>query len=467
MAGKDIIVNDGAVVGQESEILPEITVREEKYYLESDKVIQYELNMLDLPFFSKNSKIRENESIKYIFSESMESYMQVVPFNHSKAGFKIPQEFDEKIFLAIMRLAKTEGKSFISTYYQLLKLANIKIMGRAFHRVKESLYRLYRTTYIMKNCFYSPLLNEVVKSEVPYQILKNVKFLELDQMNNLTPEIIEKYKNYFNRGKAETLIYIELSDEIYSNIENKGYRLFDAEKLLAIETSGERKLYQMLEKWCKGNERTITRKCKFLAAKIPLSAKTENIGNTVRLLKKYAESLKDNGYIEKYEFHKAVPVFESAMTFYMKHQNNMEIVLNNANKNLPEKPEEINIIDVEDGRQMNLFENPNDDIMQLKNMLSREDKLKVNFELIEKYYASHGRDYVKSNIEYTKSNAKDFSAMFHSALEKDYAEKLRKIEEGVQKRINEALKPKEEKETVPKEELVKQFDNYLNKKEVL
>jgi len=373
MQGKNL-VHEGQIINQEIIDVPEIIVHEEKYYLDSDMVIQYELNMLELPFFSKNGKIEKNRSIKYIFSESTDSYMQVVPFSHESAGYKIPQEFDEKIFLSIMRLAKIQGRIIITTYYQLLKYAKIHFKGESYKRVKESLYRLYRTTYIMKNCFYSPLLKTVVPEEIPYSILSELKFLNLDKIKNLPDEIKDTYKKYFKKNKVEEVIKIEISKEIYTNIEDKGYLLYDVEKLLSIGTSGERKLYQMLMKWShKGKDKVVEKKCKFLAAKIPLSVTHENIGNTIRTLKKYSKNLVKGGYLKNFEFKKASPILESSMIFTMNEAGEKQMLLEKENKKLQQKHNkpELPIIDAEkiekENNQLNFFENisENDQLIKL------------------------------------------------------------------------------------------------------
>lgn len=435
MSGKEI-VTDRTITKTEKQDNPEAILHEERYYLESDQIIQYELNMLELPFFSKNGKVKENQSIKYHFSDTTESYMQIIPFNNERAGYKIPQEFDEKIFLALMRLAKTEGKKFITTYYQLLNLAKIQKDGRSFKRVKESIYRLRYTAYLMKNCFYSPLLRTVVPNEREYKIISDLTFLELDKVKTLPDEILKKYSKYFTRNKAETLVQITLSDEIYSNIEDKGYLYYDVEELLAIGTGGERKLYQMLMKWShKGKYETISKKCKYLAAKIPLSVTQDNISNTIRTLKKYSHKLVQDGYIQDFQFIKESPVLESSMMFKMNPKTSKQQIIVNENIKLMEKNKadreiiiESDILQDEDTNQTSIFdvqETISKEIDTLMNIIPEEHRTKANISLTEKYYKSKGEEFVRSNIEYTKDNAKDFSSMYFLALEKDFAEKER------------------------------------------
>jgi len=450
MKGKEI-VSGREIVAQEIIDLPEIVVQEEKYYLDSDMVIQYELNMLELPFFSKNGKIEKNKSIKYIFSESTDSYMQAVPLSHENAGFKIPQEFDEKIFLSIMRLAKVQGKTFVTTYYQLLKMAQLHFMGRAYKRVKESLYRLNGTTYILKNCFYSPLLKIIVPEEMSIKIIQSLRIIKLNEILKLPEETRSQYMEYFKMNNVEEVIKIVLSDEIYANIEDKGYLLYDVDKLLSIETSGERKLYQMLMKWShKGKNKFVEKKCKFLAAKIPLSVTSENIGNTIRTLKKYSKKLVENGYLKNYEFKKASPVLESSMVYEMNPGIGRQTILEKENNKLQkdQRQPELPVIEAEkiekQNNQLSFFGNISENDQLIK-LMPEDARTKANKSLIKKYLKKVGYMYVKTNIEYTKLNAKDFSSMFWMALEKDFAE---------EERLKKEIKNKKEKENKEKDQKV-------------
>lgn len=457
MAGNEL-VKDGAISAQEIIDVPEIVVHEEKYYLDSDMVIQYELNMLELPFFSKNGKVGKNQSIKYIFSESTDSYMQVMPSGYELTGQKIPQEFDEKIFLAIMRLAKVNGKTIVTTYYQLLKMAHIKLTGKSYKRVKESLFRLDRTGYYLKNCFYSPLLKMVVPGEKTVQILQNVEIIELDKIKNLPQEMKEQYMVYFKRNKVEEVIKIVLSDDIYANIGDRGYLLYDVDDLLAIESSGERKLYQILMKWShKGKIKTVDKKCKFLAAKIPLSVTGKNIGNTIRTLKKYSQSLLDHGYLKSYKFIKSSPILESSIVFEMNTETEKQKLLDNANRTLQQghMQNELPVIDAEtvdtteDERQLKLFDGKNKDseeFEQLINLLPPEERTKAAKTLIEKHLKENGSEYVESNIRYTVQKASgSIGGYLAKALSVDYAEQIR-LKKSLDEKSHETQRNFEEQE---------------------
>lgn len=460
---KKEIVETGAVSKAESIDLKDIVVHEEKYYLDSDMVVQYELNMLELPFFSKNGKIQENQSIKYIFSESTDSYMQVIPEVTEDSGKKIPQEFDERIFLALMRMAKVQGKTIYTTYYQLLSMAKLSKSSRYFNRVRESIYRLEGTGYKLKNCFYSPLLKTVVPEEVKIRIIQSFKIVKLNEIENLPDEVRKKYRSYFNRSKVEGIVKVTLSDEIYSNIEDKGYLLYDADDLLSIETSGERKLYQMLMKWShKGKIEVISKKCKFLAAKIPLSLKNENMGNTIRILKKYSKKLKESGYISDYEFIKERPIFESSMVFKMKKKSARQKLIEEENIKLMDKMKDIGDVIIENDlikeespeydneNQTSIFDldksetSSDSGTLSPINMIPQEHRTKSNVTLTERYIKEKGAEYTASNIRYTVRNAKDFSKMYYLALEKDFAEKDRLAEKVKKEADQKAAKKKDD-----------------------
>lgn len=473
---KEIVRKDPETTKMEYNDLPEIVVHEEKYYLDSEMVVQYELNMLELPFFSKNGKVEKNRSIKYIFSESTNSYMQAVPSGHEKTGQKIPQEFDEKIFLALMRLAKVQGKTIVTTYYQLLKFAQIKQNGESYKRVKESLYRMDGTNYYLQNCFYSPLLKTVVPGEKTIKIIQKVEIIDLNRIEVLPDKMKEQYMKYFNRNKVEEIIQVVLSDEVYTNIEDKGYLLYDVEELLTIETSGERKLYQMLMKWShKGKIKIVDKKCKYLAAKIPLSVTPENISNTIRILKKYSENLVKTGYIKSYKFLRESPVLESNIVYEFNDFTGKHRLLATENYKLQENQEmpETIIIDAEilkeepeDSIQTTLFDTEEKkENSSVTDILPEQHRTETNLKILKKF-KGRGINYLVSNIEYTKRNCKEnFDVYLKKCLINDWAKGEREKEE-LQKKKEKEEKNREAEGTIQSKKNAEDIYNRMSPEEL-
>ena len=78
-------------------------------------------------------------------------------------------------------------------------------------------------------------------------------------------------------------------------------------------------------------------------------------------------------------------------------------------------------------------------------LIPEADRIEKNKNLIKKYLDERDENFVKSNIEYTIKNAKNFSAMFWMALEKDFGEKDRLAKSVTQKKKEETRKKEEKK----------------------
>ena len=294
--GKELLRLDQTKI--EKKLLPEITIEEERYDLEKDDaLIKYEFNMIELPFFTKDDRIGKNVAKKYNFTD--DSFMEVAPSYLPESGQKIPQEFDEKIFYAILRLYyRHEVKKIKTTIYELLALAGMgeDSMGMMYGRARESILRLQGTSIICKNILYDAEKRKRLTDARHVRILQSARIVKMDSLD-------EKERNEMSAKKSvKEVVIIELSDFIEQNIAAKGYLSYDAEKLIEIDNGTARKMYLLIEKW-RGWEKTdvIRRSCRFLASRIPLSWEDKNISGTIRVIERAAKELKTRGLIGDYQ----------------------------------------------------------------------------------------------------------------------------------------------------------------------
>lgn len=404
---------------------PTPKVEEEIYNLQEDSsLIQYEMNMIELPFFSRDKNVGEAVIKKYIFSGNQ--YMEVIPSSDKSSGYKIPQEFDEKIFYAIMQLYRKQGKrKIITTIYELLKLAGYGDRKEEYERAKQSLDRLSGTEYVFSGIMYDKKNNRRIKERVKNTILQRYGIREIDDLS-------DEEKEAFGREKVnKNVVFLEISSFIEENIEHKGFLYYDAEKLLDVTNSTARKLYLLISKW-QGWEKsdTIRRSCRFLASRIPLSWEKSNIPGTVNVLEKAAEELKERQMIGSYYLERKKPLSTSEIIFNFKGANETAKTkaIMNANLDLStETGHEGIVIDAVrdeflDDRQATIFDmTTTKGTEDLLNLLPEEYRTETNRKTIERFYAK-GSEHIKSNIRYTLKNCNgNFEAYLNKALAGDWA----------------------------------------------
>ncbi|MGL4673145.1 hypothetical protein, partial [Cetobacterium sp.] len=89
---------------------PETEYVEENVYVEelavkNKELIRLDLNIVQFPIFSKNTKRKVNQVVKYVFNKNRDTYITVTP----SAGNYIPGEAEEKVFIALMQVMKEKG----------------------------------------------------------------------------------------------------------------------------------------------------------------------------------------------------------------------------------------------------------------------------------------------------------------------------------------------------------------------
>ena len=69
------------------------------------------MNIIEFPLFSKSNLVKTNQIKKYYFSSDKKSFLEVIP----AVGTSIPGEFEERVFIALLKLFKKSGYS--PTFY--------------------------------------------------------------------------------------------------------------------------------------------------------------------------------------------------------------------------------------------------------------------------------------------------------------------------------------------------------------
>jgi len=443
--------------GQESYSVIKIQTEEVCYELDQaianeNDLIQYEFNLIELPFFSKDKKVADGRAKKYIFSKKDDSYIHVVPSGDpSLISNKIPQEMDEKIFYAVLKLSRDQGgkREVLTDYYTLAKVAGIDYKN--LERIKDGLQRLRYTVVKINNLFYSKEKNGLLKGEkLDVGFFQAVDYFTLKDIVDLPDEKKAYYENYFKGRQISELIVITLHEKIYKNMENKGFLYFNQKKLLEIDNAVARKLYLLLTKWHGWEKKdTLRRSCRFLASRVPLSWEPANIHKTIGSLESALNILKEKNLIYSYETMRIKPLTDSFVD--VQFANTKDDLVAKYNQAVSVKTGQENmIIDsiIDSPIQTNLFE-----LMQSSDaantpklaikiqpeevpILSDYDKLIAMLPVqeqtdfiagqIKKFFADKGFDFVESNIDYSLKNAKDnFSGFLIAALFQDFGQTLR------------------------------------------
>lgn len=442
----------------ESIKLPKIVVEEERYNLEKDdSLIKYEFNFIELPFFTKDDRIGKNVSKKYSFSGT--SYMQVTPSQEEESGHKIPQDFDEKIFYAILRLYRRyDRKRIVTTIYELLELAGAGVSTKDYDRVKESIFRLQGTSIKCSNILYNA---EDRKRMSDTQLIKILQYARIVKVEDISARDRADYKERIKANMKEVVI-VELSDFIERNILSKGYLNYDAEKLIDIANATARKMYLLIEKW-RGWEKsdTIRRSCRFIASRIPLSWEDKNVSGSIKSIEKAAQELKTKGLIGDFQLSRSGGVKDTDIIFFFEGATasaRAQAIRKRNEEQIQETGHEgIQILDVTyDDRQATIFDakaEPKDsppldgpaELTGLMDLIPAVSRTKSIQALVARYLKEKGAEYVSSNIEYCRKNARDFGGMLPSALLKDFGEGIR-LSRTADEQAKELLRAKKLKE---------------------
>lgn len=292
---KEIVKKSNSIWWEEVIDTPEAEIVEENFYVEeafvkNKNLIRMDLNIVQFPIFSKNTKRKVNQIIKYYFNKNRDTYITVKP----AAGDYVPGETEEKVFIALMQIMKEKGmpKKFIVTSTELrdkLKIGSNASYGSV---VKNSLLRLAETNYNFKNTMYSSEKNGVIKEEVSTPIL-SLRIITLSLKENSV------YREQVQDKRIKEIYEINISDHFYKNIIQKGYMVYNSEILLDINTSTARTIYMLVEK-LRFDNLYLKIDSLVLIKRIPLKYDRRNISHTIKTLEKAFNELKNKKLIKDF-----------------------------------------------------------------------------------------------------------------------------------------------------------------------
>ena len=298
---------------------------EEDLPVAPDGAIPYELNLAEMPIFSKNKKVKDAQAMRYVFDEKSDEYLRVVPSGDPELlSNKIPQEFDEQIFYGLLKINKQTGKRrIVCDYPTLLKISNLdQQKGRNRIRAKDCLERLTHTAYIFNKCYFDPVAKamgtDYIKQTKHLHIVSSLETISFDKFQEMRDgeEKEEVRKRFERHGNIEELFVVTLNEDLIKNLELKSFKYFKQEDLLEIDNAVARKLYIMLTKWRYWEKKPIiNRRVKFLASRIPLSWNEKSIHSSVQSLIHACEELKANGKIADYVLHNDQGIKTSTIDF--------------------------------------------------------------------------------------------------------------------------------------------------------
>lgn len=292
---KNLVKKTNDVWWQETIDTPETEYIEENFYVEESLVknkelIRIEMNLIQLPIFSKNTKRKVNQVVKYFFNSNRDTYITVTP----TAGNYIPGEMEEKVFIALMQIMKEKGmpKQFVISGANLRDKLKLNT-GRYADAIKSSLLRLSETNYKFKNTMYSSELKGTINKEVSTPIL-TLEIITLSLKQN------EKYRKAFDDKRIKEVYKISITDHFYSNIIQKGYMVYNSRILLEISTSTARTIYMLIEK-LRFEKTELKIDTIFLIKRIPLKFDKQHLSQTMKTLKRSFSELKDKNLIEDFK----------------------------------------------------------------------------------------------------------------------------------------------------------------------
>ena len=413
----------------------------------SSSIIRLEMNSLELPLFSKDTRRVKDQIKVYHFKTDGSSYLEI----EAPAGYSIPGEFEERVFIALTKIMKKHNYSrkFVVSANEILENLNVT-NPIYFKKLKTAMELLAKTNYTFMNSLYSNEANSLINKKVHASIMDITIFTRKDKE--------AKNIEQFDDGRIKEVYQISFSDYFYNNIVQKGYLAFDSEKLLSIDNSIARSVWTMIEKW-RGYDLYLRRPIFFIVRRIPLKWDKKNVARTVKTIEKALYELKEFSLIEdfaiikerKWELAEVEVRFTETHnkvkrdTFYSeKNEFKIDMFVTSTE----EKIKEIEIIETNTDSILNMFP---DRVLAMKTF--------ENF--IKRSIENYGFDYVKYTAEYIISkNPKNYKSYLSKALEENWADEyIARKQLKEQKSIEKPIEIIEEAEILNKYSY-KDFESY-------
>lgn len=448
------------------------------YSYEENDLVHLEMNLIEMPFFNKNSKIKKNTSIIYNFNRDKSSYLQVKP----GYNLPIPGEKEEKIFYALLKILQKnnflQSEHCYTDYYEIIKEMGLIYSGRERQSVKKGLEILRETHYEFQNSFYTKMDGEHQK--VSFNELKkllNITFITFDKTSS------EFEKNLFTNNKKE-IIRIELSNFIKNNILNKIFIYFSKQDLMSLENAVTRNLWIKLTKWRNG-KLFLKVSAKNIATKIPLSWTPSTYSKTIIIIKKALEDLREKNLLMGYEFINSVDgkkITNEKSYFEIKFdevhnekrnnfslgkgENSYHDEYDTSIEHIEYMPEKEKIGENEDIGKISdtLSDNSVDELFNLLD--EKGKKLSTMRRKIEKFLEKNSFEEIKMAILYTNKNAKkSYGKYFTDTLENRWYEEFQQNILQEEEKVKEKQKQIQEVQQQELElEVEKEFKQQLKDK---
>ena len=409
-------------------------------FIKNKELIRMDMNLIQFPIFSKNTKRKSNQVVTYYFNKNRATYIKVSP----TAGDYIPGEMEEKIFIALMQIMKEKNlsKKFIVTAKEIkdkLKMGS----GTYNNTIKKSLSRLSTTNYSFKNTFYSSANKGVLEKEISTTML-SLETITLSLKEN------EKYRNTINDKRVKEIYIVTMSDHFYENIVQKGYMVYNGNTLLKIESSTARTIYMLIEK-LRFDKLYLKIDTIFLIKRIPLKYDKKHMSQTIKTLSNSLEELVEKKLIKNFKIIKETTWSKSEIeiNFFENANDKKQDRFYNDKNDFKKIMTTLTISDTEHC-SVNI-----DEIMEL--MPSKAKTLKTMPKTIKESIELYGYDKVKKSAIYTKKQKPEkVRAYFLKALESNWAEDTEIIDKQV--KLASVVKNVDEETSLYKESLYKEFE---------
>jgi hypothetical protein len=401
------------IINNDIEVIEEfINIDESLVALEQNKaLVRMEMNIIEFPLFSKSNLIKMNQIKKYYFSSDKKSFLEVIP----AVGTSIPGEFEERVFIALLKIFKKSKYS--PTFYckaseilDNMNVSNEKSKKALYSKVKQSISKLTTTTFKFKNLFYSNALQDVIDDLIETNIL-TYRLLSFKEASS-------DEKEYFSDKRVKEIYKISVSSHFYDNIIKKGYLVFDADELLNIKDSITRSIYTMITKW-RNNKLYLKRPAFYIARRVPLAWTKHSIKKTVPRIEKSLIELKELNYISDYILHKNGKLEKAEFEiFFSEDRNKIQ-----RDIFYDEKADFNKIVHYEELTLIEEVDNIKEVMLILEIFGEKGKKLKSLPNTVKEALKKYDFNYVMYSAEYTNINCKvSILKYFKEALLNNWAE---------------------------------------------
>lgn len=410
-------------------------------------LVRIDINVIEYPLFTKNPRRKKNQIIRYFFNRDKEAYIQVNP----TSGDFIPGEFEERVFIAILKIMR--DKKYNNEFYTrpseiLYNMGIPQTSYKSFYKkITLALQRLSQTSYTFKNSLYSNKMKGIIDDKINTNIM-NIRIITLNQAEKDEME-------YFQDKRTKEVIKISISNYFYDNIIRKGYLVYDSQLLLNMDSPITRALYMLVNK-LRFNKFHLRVLALSLIKKIPLSDDAKSLGRSIKSLEKSCKQLKEMDLISDFNVIKQGKLVQTEIEFFFEEKHNAikqsffyddKNHFDNLLITYTDKGEEGEIIteseetliEVQKEREnVTPTENKINEIFEI--LPPRAKELKTMPGTIKDAIRQYGFEYVKYTAEYlSKNKVTKIRSYFIQALEKGWAEQFMAIEKDKSKKKKEQL----------------------------